>query len=94
MAKFKIDILWLLAGVLVGASGMDLYWHYGISFVCSRAFKASNNLLVALVHGGPSESEAIAFVVGLTGLVRWCASSCVLTAPSAQTRLPAFVLRG
>ena len=66
MAKFKTNILWLLAGALVGASGMDLYWGYALSLVCNGALKASNNVLVPLVHGGPSESGAVSFLLGLT----------------------------
>jgi hypothetical protein len=43
MAKFKIDILWLLVGTLVGASGIDLYCDYIVSLVCNRVFRPSSN---------------------------------------------------
>ena len=39
--KVKIDsnLIWFLAGVLVGAAGVDLYWDYAISSVFNRVSK-------------------------------------------------------
>jgi len=51
VAKFKIDILWLLVGALVGASGIDLYWDYAVSLLCIRVFRASNGPLLHRAAG-------------------------------------------
>ena len=91
MARFKTDILWLLLGTLVGASGMDLYWDYAVSLLCIRVFRASNG---PLLHRAADLSLGrFLSWVDRRSPVRECASSCVLTTPSAQTRLPAAFWR-
>ena len=50
MTRFKTDILWLLVGSWIGASGIDMCWDYAVSLVCSRVLRASNNPFVLWLH--------------------------------------------